>query len=83
MYWLYQFSDADQDNGGFIKIISSCQAIVMGRLTFDHVVGMEAGPWPYGDTSDTRDGENTPTFGQKQHSFKQMSDKFTLVNLIE
>ena len=55
----------------------------MGRLTFDHVVGMEAGPWPYGDTSDTRDGENTPTFGQKQHSFKQMSDKFTLVNLIE
>ena len=58
-------SDADQDNGGFIKIISSCLAILMGRLTFDHVVGMEAGPWPYGDTSVTRDGENTPTFDGK------------------
>ena len=88
--WLYQFSDADQDNGGFLKVLSSCQAIVMGRLTFDHVAGMEGSPWPYGDTpvyvvtSQSSEMVKIPKHltGTNIH-VKQIKDKFNLVNLME
>ena len=50
--WLHQFAAPDDDDGdgGFSEFLGSCQAMVMGRKTFDTVAGMEGGPWPYGDT---------------------------------
>jgi len=88
--WLYQFSDADQDDGGFMKIISSCQAMVMGRMTYDHVAGMKGAPWPYGDTpvyvvtSQRPEKVTIPQhlIGYNIH-VRHISDKFTLVNLME
>ena len=46
--WLHQFGG--EDDGGFGEFLASCQAMVMGRNTFDTVAGMEGGPWPYGNT---------------------------------
>jgi dihydrofolate reductase len=46
--WLDQFYDPSGEGDlGFFDFLNSCQAMVMGRKTFDVVCKMPEGPWPY------------------------------------
>ena len=44
--WLNAIPNPNKDDMGFVKFISSIDAIVMGRTTFETVCSFN-GPWPY------------------------------------
>lgn len=50
--WLHEFGPAEgepHDDGGFGEFMASVDAMVMGRNTFETVLGFDV-PWPYGET---------------------------------
>ena len=47
--FLDEFNETLPDGGGFFAFLGSVQAMVMGRKTFDTVLGFPGEVWPYGE----------------------------------
>jgi dihydrofolate reductase len=44
--WLHSIPNPDNDDMGYLKFINGIDALVMGRTTFETVIGFDV-PWPY------------------------------------
>lgn len=44
--WLYSFPNPEKNDMGYAKFIAQCDAIIMGRKTFETVLGFDI-DWPY------------------------------------
>jgi len=44
--WLYSIPNPDNDDMGYLKFINGIDALIMGRTTFETVMGFDV-PWPY------------------------------------